>query len=162
MDRRYKRKKLWVDGLQGRLMVRMSMYLVLYAVIVFHVSFFMQIISQMVQHGLRRGLPDLYVEFLSQHLYLFYSLLIVLPCIAIDMLKCSNRIAGPLYRCRRVMQEMAAGRGVPPFQPRRHDLMREFWEAFNAMIAAWNVRVSTRATPANGRTVEPAGGPVLH
>jgi hypothetical protein len=46
--------------------------------------------------------------------------------------KFSNRIAGPLYRCRRVMRDMAAGKIVPAFKARENDLMKEVFDVFNA------------------------------
>jgi hypothetical protein len=121
----------------------MAAYLVLYTFILLHVGFFMQIVSQLVSAGLQKGLPELYADFLRQQLCLVVSLVAVAPCIVLDMLKFSNRIAGPLYRCRRVMQDMTDGKPVREFVPRQHDLLSDFWATLNGLIRAWNTRVST-------------------
>ena len=157
----YKRKKLWVDRLQGRLMVRMAVYLTLYAVVVLHIGFFIQLISQLVQNGMKSSVQDLYLDFLSRQLYIVYALVFIAPCIVLDMLKFSNRIAGPLHRCRRVMQEMAAGRGVPPFEARKHDLMPEFWQAFNSLVATWNSQLRNPPAATTGRSAESDRAPAL-
>ena len=72
---------------------------------------------------------------------LLLTLILLTPVLMYDMLKFSHRIAGPLFRCRRVMLEMAEGKPVPEFKPRKRDLMRELFAAFNTLIVAWNARV---------------------
>jgi hypothetical protein len=49
------------------------------------------------------------------------------------------------------MRDIAAGKAVPVFTPRKRDLMRDFFVSFNALIQAWNSRV--------GATVDEAGRP---
>jgi hypothetical protein len=142
MARPYKRSQLWVDGpFQMRLLIRMGSYLALYAFAVLNTGFFMQIITQLVHgSGLHKSLGQLYVEFVGEQVYLLYGFVVVAPCIALDMIKFSNRIAGPLFRCRRVMTDMSNGKVVPTFVPRDHDLMREFWPVLNALIETCNSR----------------------
>jgi hypothetical protein len=43
------------------------------------------------------------------------------------------------------MEEMASGKPVPEFVPRKHDLMRELFQAFNALIKEWNNRLNAHA-----------------
>ncbi len=155
MATEYKRKKMWVDGaFQARLLLRLGVYLLLYAAIALHVGFLMQLISQTVRSGVHQSALELYQDFMSQQRYLIYALIVLAPYMAWDMVKFSNRIAGPLLRCRRVMLEMAEGKPVSEFVPRRRDLMREFWPAFNALIRAWNVRRATSEPAGDKRSAQ--------
>jgi hypothetical protein len=43
------------------------------------------------------------------------------------------------------MQEMADGKAVPPFTPRKRDLMQELFATFNTLIRTWNARLGTDA-----------------
>jgi hypothetical protein len=43
------------------------------------------------------------------------------------------------------MEEMAAGKVVAKFTPRRHDLLGEFFQSFNALIETCNARARAAA-----------------
>jgi HAMP domain-containing protein len=168
MPAKFKRKRLWVDpAFQARLLIRMVCYLVLFIVFVFHVSFVFEAMANYASDAMAKGIGGLYVEYLSQQRTFLFSLLLVAPILLYDLLKYSHRVAGPLFRCRRVMQDMAAGKPVPPFVPRQHDLMGELFQAFNGLITEWNRRLATAnghaeaakdASPdRNGAKLETAG-----
>jgi len=136
------RKQLLVDRpLQGRLMARLWFYVFVYALVVLHAHFIMQLGYQAVQNGLQKDLFSLYVDFLRGQSYLFLSAALVAPLLLVDSLKFSNRIAGPLFRCRTMMHELAAGKAVPEFTPRKGDFMPELWQAFNALIRTCNAHI---------------------
>jgi hypothetical protein len=142
MKPKYKRTRLWVDpAFQAGLLLRMGFYFFLYVVSVLHIGFCFHVINELGEHGPRGGLWPIYLEFVQQQKPLLIALVVTIPLVYYDLLKFSNRIAGPLFRCRRVMQEMASGKAVPPFEPRKRDFMRELFQAFNALITAWNARV---------------------
>lgn len=61
--------------------------------------------------------------------------LVLLPLVLVDIVRMSNRFAGPLVRLRRSMQELAEGQPVEPLQFRRDDFWREVAEQFNALLA---------------------------
>jgi hypothetical protein len=144
MKPRFKRTRLWVDpAFQSRLWLRMVCYLFLYAVTVLHIGFCFQVFNELGDNAPRRGIGELYVQFLRQQQPLLIALAVMAPMTLYDLLKFSNRIAGPLFRCRRVMLEMASGKTVPRFEPRKHDFMGELFQAFNTLITAWNARVSS-------------------
>ena len=63
-----------------------------------------------------------------------------------NLLKFSHRVAGPLYRCGNLMRQMANGQAVSEFHPRKHDLMREFFQSFNALVKVWNARITPPST----------------
>jgi hypothetical protein len=72
---------------------------------------------------------------------------ILLPMVIVDIIRVSNRFAGPLMRLRRSMRALARGEHVEPIKFRRGDFWREFAEEFNAVVA----RVQRE-----GATAEPA------
>jgi len=172
MSSKYTRKRLWVDpGFQCRLLSRVGLYLIAYAVIVVHVAFLFELMWALVSapRGVEWG-TTFYLQFLHQFRFFFFGVSLVLPSILYDMLKFSHRVAGPLYRCRKTMLEMAAGKRVPEFKTRKHDLMPELFQAFNALIKECNARIpaeldgpSSDAPPHDLLSKEPAtAAAVLH
>ena len=61
--------------------------------------------------------------------------LALLPLVVIDIIRLSNRFAGPLLRLRRSMRELAQGEHVDPIVFREGDFWQEFAEEFNALAA---------------------------
>jgi hypothetical protein len=121
--------------------------------------------GSLVLNDVGQGVGNLYLDFLGRQKPLLITLVLVTPILLYDLLKFSHRIAGPLYRCRHVMEEMANGKSVPAFQPRKHDLMRELFQAFNALIAEWNARANAHlnghpgdAPRADLQTASPGAG----
>jgi hypothetical protein len=149
MSKGFKRKRLLVDpAFQFRLIGRVAAYLPLYLVVVFHVAFGIEVMRTVAVQGPTKSLPEMYAEYFHQQLPLVFTALLLTPPLLYDLLKFSHRVAGPLYRCRKVMEEMATGQAAPLFVPRNHDLMGELFASFNKLIVAWNERVGTRdATP---------------
>jgi hypothetical protein len=60
---------------------------------------------------------------------------ILLPMVMVDIIRFSNRFAGPMVRLRRSMQALGRGEHVDPIQFRGGDFWQEFAEAFNAVAA---------------------------
>jgi len=170
MPAKHKRRRLWVDSaFQFRLLTRMAFYLLAYALVVLHISLIFEIMTRVADDGLGQGAGEFYVDFLGRHRALLITLVLTTPILLYDLLKFSHRVAGPLYRCRKIMDEMAAGKPVSEFHPRRRDLMRELIQSFNALIKEWNSRVgpgrngqavhveqSNHATTPDGRTSNPS------
>jgi hypothetical protein len=136
------RRRLLVDpGMQFRLVGRMGIYFLIYAVGVVHIAFVFELLARFAvatPSAWQKGLGGMYLEFLAGHRALFLSLILFVPPLLYDLFKFSNRIAGPLFRCRRMMDEMAEGKQVPEFKPREGDLMGELFESFNRLIIACN------------------------
>jgi hypothetical protein len=153
MAQKFKRSRMLVDPkLQFRMLLRMATYLVLLVFLVLHVGFFFEVMLLVAgSDGLQGGLAGAYLGYLDQQKTLLGASLLVSPVLLYDLFKFSHRIAGPLYRCRKMIQEMARGQTVPEFKPREHDLMREFFQDFNALIKEWNARVGS---PVNGPATE--------
>lgn len=143
MGPKFNRSRLLVDPpFQARLLLRVGVYFLLYVLIVWHVGFALEMIRNAADGGVRKSVADLYVDFLSHQMMLIYAMVFTAPTFLYNLLKFSHRVAGPLYRCRSVMTEMAAGKAVPEFKPRQGDLMRELFLAFNSLIAAWNAKIA--------------------
>ena len=142
MAPQFKRKRLWINrAFQARLLTRLVVYLLVFFALVWHTCFVFEILPGLVDsNNLGTGIGGLYLQCLGRQKPLLLALLVTLPAALYDLLRFSHRIAGPLYRCQRVMEEMAAGRAVPEFAPRGGDHMPEFFEAFNALIQQWNAR----------------------
>jgi hypothetical protein len=151
MASRYKRGRLLVDpGFQLRLLARLGWYFFVWSVLLVHVSFaidfiFIRMTSIALNHGANKPLGEVYLQFLQQLSPLLLTWVVIMPLLLRDLLRFSNRVAGPLYRCRKVMQEMAAGKVVREFEPRKRDLMKDFFADFNTLIREWNSRVSAGA-----------------
>ena len=65
----------------------------------------------------------------------FIVSLVVLPLVLIDLVRMSNRFAGPMLRLRRSMRALARGEHVEPIRFREKDFWRDFAEEFNAVVA---------------------------
>jgi hypothetical protein len=59
----------------------------------------------------------------------------LLPVVVLDMLKLTNRFAGPLFRLRRAMRDLAQGKPVEKIQFRKGDFWQDFASDFNVVAA---------------------------
>jgi hypothetical protein len=160
MRAKFKRTRLWVDSpLQWRLMGRLTLYLVACSLVLFHVAFFYDILANLPE-VLNRGVLEFYVDFFARQTPLYIALIVVLPIFLYDMIKFSNRFAGPLYRFRRTMEAMIAGKPVTPVKIRKRDLHRDWLPTFNALIGKWNgMRTARAAQVAEDVSADPAPEP---
>ncbi len=60
--------------------------------------------------------------------------LLLLPLVIMDIVRLSNRFAGPLLRLRRAMRALARGEHVEPIHFRQGDFWHEFAEEFNGIL----------------------------
>jgi hypothetical protein len=160
MNAHVKRSRLLVDpAVQFRLLSRLGAYLLIYTVALLHIGFAVEVLERILRDD--NGVPvvNLYVDYPRQQKPLLVAMALLLPFLLSDLLKFSHRVVGPLFRCRKVMLDMAAGNRVGEFVTRKHDLMVELFEAFNVLIKAWNARVESATTEtANTPAAEaPAG-----
>lgn len=133
MPHRPQRRTYFVDKkVQGDLLFRIARYWMLSVVVVGALTilgwmFVSPGMGALVQ--LRQELPMLFGG-------LVVALLVsmaVLPVILYDLLKLTNRFAGPMVRLRRAMQQAAAGEHVEAVHFRDHDYWQEFADAFNQL-----------------------------
>lgn len=57
--------------------------------------------------------------------------IVILPLLLYDMVKFTNRFAGPMFRLRREMRRLAAGEPVRPMRFRESDFWQQFAVSFN-------------------------------
>ncbi len=123
------RTQLFVDPeVQGALVARAIIYWV-----VCTLSIALLLLCWRVLTGPVRPLT-----FHLENMWYFYgpaliASLIVLPVAITDMIRLSNRFAGPLTRLRHGMRTLARGQSVPPITFRKNDFWYEFAEEFNAV-----------------------------
>jgi hypothetical protein len=145
-----KRSKFFVDSaFQGRLMLRLVMYWVVYHVALWHTMFLFTLFSSAISYDPAappRSFGALYREFAGDHVGVLVCFAVMLPILARDLLKFSHRMAGPLVRFRNAIEEMTEGKVIQPVSLRPRDLLDEFLVAFNKMVATWNQRVSQQRT----------------
>jgi hypothetical protein len=60
--------------------------------------------------------------------------LMVLPVLLYDLSKHTNRFAGPIFRLKRHLQELAEGKSVAPLSFREGDYWMEIAESFNGVL----------------------------
>jgi hypothetical protein len=78
-------------------------------------------------------LAEYYQRFLTRHGIVAFATLILLPFVLYDVLATSNRFAGPLYRMRQAMRDLASGVRIEPIQFRERDFWRDVADEFNAL-----------------------------
>jgi hypothetical protein len=60
---------------------------------------------------------------------------LLMPLVIFDIVRLTNRFAGPMYRLRRALHQLAKGEMVPPMSFREGDFWREVATDFNAVVA---------------------------
>lgn len=157
MGIRYYRKRLWIKpAFQGRLLLHMGSYFLLYLVIIGVLGLLLFVQEALITKQFKLGV-GMYATYLTSLRPLLYASVLLLPYFIYDMIKFSNRVAGPLYRCQAMMREMAEGKPVREFVPRQRDLMPEFFADFNTLIRAWNSKISAEENvPAEENVLAPS------
>jgi hypothetical protein len=156
MSRDCKRRRVWINpSFQGRLVWRVFLYCLGYAFTFTHLAFLYEVLSNLPE-ALSRGMVSLYVEYMGHQLPLFLASAFILPALLYDLVKFSHRLAGPLYRCRKVMEAMTAGKPVTEFKARKDDLLRDHVIALNALIKKWQTlqRPSAPVAPLRESTAD--------
>ena len=140
-----RRARRFVDAaFQGRSLLRMDAFWFVFFGTLWHVSFLVSLGARWLNGDPAintQGVRALYGAFATENVPIIVSFLVVLPMLGYDVVNFTHRLVGPLFRFRKVMQQMAAGKPVRPIELRRGDLPVEFVTAFNEMVAAWNQRI---------------------
>jgi hypothetical protein len=140
------RTKLYVSGvIQGRLLRRLAWYWLLYPVALLHLLF---VCDEVLGQGDLFAIGDRYLSFLQSHMFLLICSLTIFPVVLRDMLKMSNRIAGPFVRFERALREMTRGQLVSKVVPRPDDLVHEFAAVFNEAVDYHNRQVDAASREA--------------
>ena len=125
------RKRFFVDyRVQGALIVR----IVLYWLICLLTMMFLLLGWDMIKdpnRPLNAHLAGLWAVYGSTAV----ASLVLLPAVIFDILRLSNRFAGPLFRLRRSMHDLAQGRPVAAVRFRQGDFWQEFADDFDTVAA---------------------------
>jgi hypothetical protein len=138
MSTKKPRKKLFVSrAIQGRLLVKLAVYWGVYHVVLWHAMFMYRYFQY--RADVLGGAPHvpfgvLYNSFVAQHYSMMMCAVAVFPIILWDMVKVTHRIAGPLVRFRRVLQDLARGQHVGEIRLRKGDMLVELQDAFNEYL----------------------------
>jgi len=124
------RKHIFVDPkVQGALVVRVMLY---WMVCLFTIML-MLLCWRIVVSGPTRP-PHAHLE----EMWFLYgpaviASFVLLPLVIVDIIRTSNRFAGPMLRLRRSMQQVARGEQVEPLEFRKGDFWHDFAEDFNGV-----------------------------
>lgn len=130
------RKQFFVDRqVQGRLVLRVILYGLTLQFTVFLLTLCWQMACQPprpfymhLEQVWRNLAPAMLASWL------------ILPLVVLDIIRVSNRFAGPLLRVRRALRALANGEDVQPLRFRCGDFWQDFAEDFNRLVARHNER----------------------
>jgi methyl-accepting chemotaxis protein len=125
------RKKVWIDGVQTRLFLRIGAYWLIYQVAVWNFLFAWRLLQE--------GPGDLvhqYGQFFADFYPTLICFAVAVPILCWDAVKFSHRLMGPIFRLRRSMQSVTAGEAVRPVKLREGDFLGEVKDDFNTMLEA--------------------------
>src|SRR5579884_1367017 len=114
------RKKVWIDSFQTRLFLRMGWYWFIYQVALWNLVF----VWRLLQEG-PGNLLEQYGRFCYDYAPALVGCLLVLPVLALDLVRFAHRVVGPIYRFRAVLRSLAAGEPVHPVKLREDDFLTE-------------------------------------
>lgn len=129
-NRKVMRKQLFVDPkVQGALVIRAIVYWVACLVTISLMLLCWRIIT-----GPARPLFLHFDDMWFFHGPALIASLFLLPMVIADIIRVSNRFAGPMLRLRRSMRALARGEHVAPIEFRDGDFWQDFAEEFNQVV----------------------------
>lgn len=143
-ERRY--RKL-VEGFQFRLFMRVVAY-----GLIFQLTLWILLFSFYL---LRQGPGDLlaqYHEFFMDNYPVLLFAFILAPAFGWDAVRFSHRVAGPIVRFRKTLQQIAADEPVRRIQLRQGDELVEMQDDFNAMLEVLVRRQAIQLSDGNEQT----------
>ena len=125
----FARKQLLIDeNVQGSLLKRAAFYSVACVVYFMVILVFTESMSRQ-----DASFAEALMGCLGEAIYWAPGLLLMTPLVAYDMLKQTNRFAGPVFRLRREMRRLIAGESDLPLSFRNDDYWTEMADDFNAI-----------------------------
>ncbi|TWU50782.1 hypothetical protein Poly51_40750 [Rubripirellula tenax] len=123
------RQQLLIDHhVQGSLLRRTALYSAACAVYFIVILIFTESMSRS-----DTTLVEAIERCIDEAIYWAPGLILLAPLVAYDMLKLTNRFAGPMFRLRREMQRLANGECERPLTFRDGDYWTEFADVFNQL-----------------------------
>ena len=137
--RNHKRSTRYVNSfLQGHLMWRMVIYWLVYnaaLILVIGGEKLVWLVPDLITGELSFNFGEFFATFFVESRTLLVSMAVFCPLLIWDMMKYSHRIAGPLYRFRKAMEDHLAGEELQAVTLRDDDLLKEFQLTFNEFVA---------------------------
>lgn len=133
------RKKHFIDAsVQGSLVRRVISHWLVFLMVAFVVSFILQVLSDPF-----RPLSMHFQNLWWTHGPFLLVVLFLLPAYVVDTIKLSHRFAGPIFRLRRAIREVASGEAPQRIKFRKNDFWMDLADDYNAMLARLNVLPET-------------------
>jgi len=130
-DKKCMRKRLFVDPkVQGALAVRVVLYWV-----VCLITITLMLLCWRIVTGPARLFYTHFDDMWFHYGPALVASLMLLPLVVVDIVRLSNRFAGPMLRLRRSMRALARGENVEPLEFRDADFWHEFAAEFNGVLA---------------------------
>ncbi len=121
------RQQLLIDhGVQGSLLRRTALYSCGCAIYFIVILVFTESMSDP-----DANFTDAFFRCLDESIYWLPGLMLLTPVVAYDLLKVTNRFAGPVFRLRREMQRLVDGESEYPLSFRDGDYWIEMADVFN-------------------------------
>jgi len=130
MDKIRRRQMMVDQGVQGTLVWRAVSYWLLCLMTVALMVFCWTVYTSPPQPALM-----LLQSIVHHYAPALVASVLLLPLVVVDMLRVSNRFAGPIYHLRGAMKRLAAGEEVRSIQFRNNDYWSEVAEDFNAIAS---------------------------
>lgn len=130
MKAKHARRKLFVDPeVQGALVTRCVIYWCVSLIVVFAALLSPDFIFATLGLVSPAG-PSIWVRY-APALILSAALT---PVLVLDLLRCTNRFAGPMVRTRRFLRSLANGERVGPIEFRNDDFWKGYADDLNAVL----------------------------
>lgn len=135
MQESKKRRVYFVDrAVQGALLLKVVKYWFLSLMVMFGVTLLgWMFVSPgiTILLDIREHIPALLGAFIVSVIVA----VAILPFILLDVVRMSNRFAGPLFRLKNAMNKVAKGESVQPIKFRDNDFWQEIADSFNEVLA---------------------------
>lgn len=133
------RKKHFIDAdVQGSLVRRVLSHWLVFLMVAFVVSFILQVLTDPF-----RPLSAHFKDMWWTHGPFLIVVLFLLPAYVVDTIKLSHRFAGPVFRLRRAIRNVADGETPQPIKFRKSDFWNDLANDYNAMLARLNLLPET-------------------
>lgn len=78
--------------------------------------------------------------------------ILVIPFLAADVIRHTNRLAGPVHRLRQATKRLASGQSIVPIRLRKDDFWHEFAEDFNRLAMRYDRLINDIDGPNSDRS----------
>lgn len=136
-----KRKRLLVNWtVQGPILRRLCVHLVTFVAAMSSLLMIFWMIQGSAVHAIVGKFEEPLHTFWYRAVPFISASLALLPLIVWDMLRITNRLAGPLYRFEQVMRDFEETGKLDKAKLRDNDLLTEFCSRFNNFVAVMHER----------------------